>query len=187
MKQAKVLSENDIRKVLESIKKRAYSDRNRCIFLLGMFTGMRIGEIAALKTNDVFDDNYNIKDEIVLSKEQTKGNSSRIVLLNTNAKNEIIRYHRVFPRKLRDPLFVSKSGKMFSPNSLCQVMGRIYNKSNISNATSHSMRRTFLTNLADKGISIHILAALAGHKNISTTMVYLNANINHMRSAIELI
>ena len=49
------------------------------------------------------------------------------------------------------------------------------------------MRRTFLTNLANKGVSIHVLAALAGHRNVSTTMVYLSANENVMRAAVELL
>ena len=40
---------------------------------------------------------------------------------------------------------------------------------------------------AFKGVSVHVLAALAGHRNISTTMVYLHANATVLRAAVELI
>lgn len=77
--------------------------------------------------------------------------------------------------------------RVFSSNSLCQLFARIYSDSGVDAATSHAGRHYFLTSLADKGVSIHVLAALAGHKNISTTMVYLTANANVMRAAVELI
>ena len=67
------------------------------------------------------------------------------------------------------PLFVSKWGKAMSPNSLVQVFGRFYKLAGLSNASSHSGRRSFLTGLAHKGVNMRVLAALAGHKNISTT------------------
>ena len=67
------------------------------------------------------------------------------------------------------------------------MFARLYRDSGIDAATSHAGRHYFLTTLADKGVSIHVLAALAGHKSISTTMVYLTANANVMRAAIELL
>ena len=59
--------------------------------------------------------------------------------------------------------------------------------SGIDQATSHAGRHFFLTSLAEKGVSVHVLAALAGHRNISTTMVYLHANATVLRAAVELI
>jgi len=104
------------------------------------------------------------------------------------AQAEIGRYLRGRARDEADtPLFVSKLAKRFSPNSLVQVFGRLYDACGLDAASSHSMRRTFLTNLANKGVSIHVLAALAGHRNVSTTMVYLTANENVMRAAVELL
>lgn len=187
MKQAKMLSEKDITKVLAVINRSSFSSRNKCMFMLGIMTGMRVGEIASLYVSDVVDGNGEIKDQIVLKKHQTKGNSSRTVILSEKAQSEIQKYLILNKKTNNQALFVSKAGNMFTANSLCQVFGRIYKKSGISNATSHSTRRTFLTSLANKGVSIHILAALAGHKNISTTMVYLSANQGIQRSAVELL
>jgi integrase/recombinase XerD len=57
----------------------------------------------------------------------------------------------------------------------------------VSGASSHSGRKTFLTTLANKGISIHILASLAGHRSIAVTNRYLTANDDLKRNAVELV
>ena len=53
MRQAPVLSEKDIKRVLQKCTQTAYPQRNRCVFMLGWLSGMRIGEIAALCVGDV--------------------------------------------------------------------------------------------------------------------------------------
>ncbi|MDP4300215.1 tyrosine-type recombinase/integrase, partial [Leptothrix discophora] len=53
-------------------------------------------------------------------------------------------------------------------------------------ATSHSGRRTFITNLAAQGVSVRVLAALAGHRSIQTTQRYIDVNDNMLRRAVEL-
>jgi integrase/recombinase XerD len=63
----------------------------------------------------------------------------------------------------------------------------MYKRAGINGASSHSGRKTFLTSLANKGISIHILASLAGHKSIAVTHRYLIANDEMKRNAVELI
>lgn len=186
MKQAQVLSEKDVKRVLSAIAKRSYSTRDRAMFLLTLLAGMRVGEVAALRVSDVYEDDGRVKDQIVLTKHQTKGNEARVVLLNTQVQEELRMYARTLTRKNDEPLFVSKWGTQMSANSLVQVFGRFYKQAGLSNASSHSGRRSFCTKLCEAGTSIHIVAALAGHKHISTTAVYLIANPNIMRKAVEL-
>jgi integrase/recombinase XerD len=57
----------------------------------------------------------------------------------------------------------------------------------MTGATSHSGRRTFITKLADKGVGVRVLMALAGHRNITTTQAYIDVNDDMKRSAVELI
>ncbi|MEO7861503.1 MAG: site-specific integrase, partial [Nitrospirales bacterium] len=71
--------------------------------------------------------------------------------------------------------------------SLVQVFGRFYARSGLSNASSHSGRRSFLTSLAEKGVNVRVLAALAGHKNISTTQRYIETGEHQLRAAVELL
>ena len=187
MKQAQVLSERDVKAVLATIARSAYPARNRCMFLLALYSGMRVGELAALNIGDVLDSKGKVRDQIQLKPHQTKGRHARTVLLNSLAQAELERYLRDRSADSTEALFVSKVGRRFTPNSLVQVFGRLYDGCGLNAASSHSMRRTFCTRLAERGTAIHIIAALAGHRNVATTMVYLTANENMMRNAVELV
>ena len=61
------------------------------------------------------------------------------------------------------------------------------NLGEISGATSHSGRRSFITELAAKGISVRVLAELAGHQSIATTQRYIDINHDMLRNAVELV
>jgi integrase/recombinase XerD len=69
---------------------------------------------------------------------------------------------------------------------MCHLFKDIYEDCGIENASSHSGRRTFITNLASKGVGVRVLAALAGHASISTTQRYIDINDHQLRSAVEL-
>jgi integrase/recombinase XerD len=155
------------------------------LFLLALHSGMRVGELAALNVGDVVDSKGKLRDQIMLKPHQTKGRHARTVLLNSLAQAEIERYLRGRDAEAQQPLFKSKVGKRFTPNSLVQVFGRLFDACGLDAASSHSMRRSFCTRLAEKGTAIHLIAALAGHRSPSTTMIYLTANPNMMRNAVE--
>jgi len=53
--------------------------------------------------------------------------------------------------------------------------------------SSHSGRRTFITTLANKGVSVRLLASLVRHANISTTQRYIDVNDEMKRNAVELV
>jgi integrase/recombinase XerD len=187
MKQAQVLNERDVKRVLAAIAKRSYGTRDRAMFMLSYLAGMRVGEIAALTVSDVYEADGRVKEQIRLSPTQTKGSEARTVLLNNHAQEEMRLYARTLARNAEQPLFVSKCGKQMCANSLVQVFGRFYRQAGLSNASSHSGRRSFLTGLAHKGVNVRVLAALAGHKNISTTQRYIEVGDHQLRAAVEMV
>ena len=188
MKQAQVLTEKDMKRVLAHIVRRPFAARNKCMLQLSWLTGMRVGEIAALSVSDVLDADGNVRSQIQLRADQTKGDSARTVLLNAQAQTELsIFLHKGKKLHESDPVFQSRVGKRFSANSLCQVFLRIYDEAGLDKATSHSGRRTFITTLAHKGVNVRVLAALAGHRSIATTQRYIELNDNVLRAAVELI
>jgi integrase/recombinase XerD len=63
----------------------------------------------------------------------------------------------------------------------------LYKRAGVIGASSHSTRRTFITNLAAQGISVRVLASLAGHRSLQTTMQYIDANDDMKRKAVELV
>ena len=188
MSQAKILNAAELRRVLDYVATRKHSARNRAMLLLTHFAGMRVGEVAALRINDVLNGDSTIKDEVRLMPEQTKGKHARTVYLNERMQKEIGQYLRVL--RIKDPtkpLFYTQKQAGFSANSLTQYFFYLYRAVGIDGASSHSGRRSFLTGLANKGTAIHILKSLAGHRNISTTASYLYSNPSQLKAAVELI
>ena len=87
-----------------------------------------------------------------------------------------------------DRLFVryTKSAR-FSANTATQKLQRLYVRAGITGGTSHSGRRTWLTTLSQKGVSVFMLADMAGHAYIQTTQRYVTVNDEVKPSAAELI
>lgn len=188
MAQAKTLTQVEIDQVLRYCALTRYKERNRALVLTSFWSGMRVGEIAALRVCDIQSDDGTIKTEVRLAAAQTKGNYGRVVFLNDKLRAELAQF--IAHRRVRDttqPLFWSEKSAGFSANSLTQWFHWTYKKAGISGASSHSGRRTFITNLASKGIGVRVLASLAGHRSIAVTQAYIDVNDDMKRRAVELV
>ena len=76
MKQAKLLTDAEFKRLTAVINSLRYQSRNHTIIALSFYAGLRACEIAALRIGDVFDPEGNVKDTIYLSSSQTKGSDS---------------------------------------------------------------------------------------------------------------
>ena len=187
-KQAKTLNERELQRLLDFVNKTKNAKRNRVILLLTHLAGMRIGEVAAVRVCDVLASDGTVRDEINLTAAQTKGNRSRSVLLNERMQAEIASY--ISTVRVRDPkqaLFATQRSAAFTANSLTQVVNGIYKQAGMDGCSSHSGRRGFLTNLAEKGVSVRVMMALAGHANMATTQRYIDLRPGVLRNAVELV
>jgi len=189
VKQAQVLTEQDMKRVLKRCGPYGFGPRNRCMMMLSWLGGMRVGEIAALKVGDVLSPDAQVRDEIQLKADQTKGSYGRTVLVNSQLKAEIATYLRTAKEapERACPLIPSKSGRHFSANGLCHRFLELYDEVGLDRATSHSGRRTFITTLAHKGVNVRVLAELAGHRSIAVTQRYIDLNEKVLRAAVELL
>ena len=191
-KQAKTLTTTELRRVLDYTATRKHSARNRALLMTTHLSGMRVGEVASLRNSDVLDGEGNIRNEIRLSAEQTKGNEARVVFVNDKLRKELELYTRLFDKAAINPavkFFYSQKRKSdgFTANTLTQFFHYLYKRAGIVGASSHSGRRTMISTLAAKGISVRLLASLAGHRNISTTQAYIDVNDDMKRKAVELV
>ena len=191
-KQAKTLTTTELRRVLDYTATRKHNARNRALLMTTHLSGMRVGEVASLRNSDVLDAEGNIRTEIRLSAEQTKGNEARVVFVNDKIRKELELYTRFMDKANINPLvkfFYSqkKASDGFTANTLTQFFHYLYKRAGVDGASSHSGRRTFITNLASKGVGVRVLMSLAGHKNISTTQAYIDVNDDMKRKAVELI
>jgi integrase/recombinase XerD len=190
MAQAKTLTASELDQLLNYIHTRKYAARNRSMMLLTHWAGLRIGEVACLRWCDVTSSDGQVKDEIRLLPDMTKGRHARTVFVSAKLKAELQAYADQAKCVNRSyPFFASqKSIKAgFSANSLSQTIALLYEGAGLEGASSHSGRRTFLTNLANKGTAIHLLKTLAGHRSIQTTATYLYSSPTQLRAVVELV
>ena len=188
MAQAKSLTQAEIDQVLRYISTKKFAFRDRAMFLTSCWSGMRVKEIAALRIKDVANEDGTIKAEVRLAADQTKGSHGRTVFLPQKLRDELTAY-LALRSGVRDehPLFVTAGRRAFSPNVMAQHFHYLFRRAGVSGASSHSMRRSFITNLANQGIGVRVLASLAGHRSIAVTQRYIDVNDDMKRRAVELV
>lgn len=188
MAQAATLNEAQIKRALRYCQSRRYVTRDSTILLFSLYTGLRAKELAALRVGDVYNEDGTVRPQFTLRAEQTKGARTRTVFVN-----KVLRTHLVLYAQWRrstnaaEPLFRSQKGGHFSANTMCQLFLNIYKACGLSDASSHSSRRTFITRLANKGVGVRVLAALAGHSSIAVTQRYIDVNDAQLANAVELL
>lgn len=188
MSQAKTLTPAEIEHVLAHIAQRSYPLRNRVMFLTGLWSGMRVGEISSLTISDVMNPDRSVKAEVRLTADQTKGRQPRTVFLPQKLQDELAAYLVLrTDAQPHHPLFVTAGRKRFSANVMAQHFHYLFKNAGIAGASSHSMRRSFITNLAARGIGVRVLASLAGHRSIAVTQKYIDVNDEMKRYAVELV
>ena len=190
MATAKSLTPAEIEKVLAHISESSNPQRNRAMFMVGLMAGLRCNEIAGLKVEDVVNPDGTVKGEIYLSAQRTKHNHARTVFVSSRLQSELASYiatKSIFSPS--QPLFSIQVSprKAFTASTMTQYFFWLFKKCNVPHGSSHSLRKTFLTSLANQGVSVFVLASLAGHRSISTTQRYITVNDDIKRRAVELV
>ena len=96
MSQAKTLSAQELRRVLDFVSSRKHAARNRAMLLMTHYAGMRVGEVAALRVEDVLDKDGSVRGEIRLDADQTKGNRARVVVVGEKLRKELSKYLSIY-------------------------------------------------------------------------------------------
>ena len=198
MKQARTLNEKELNLLLLYINTRKHAVRDRAMVLMTYWAGMRIGEVAATKLKDVLANDGKVKHEINLTAEQTKGKYARTVVLADKLRNEIKAYLQTrfdtkelialtYSDHINQPLFATQKRAGFDNNTACYHFHMLYKAAGLEGASSHSGRRSFLTNLSAKSVPLKVLMELAGHRQAQTTMRYINVTSDMKRAAVELV
>ena len=185
---ARALTDKEIRLVLAQCNTRRHSARDRTLVQFSVLAGLRACELAALTVGDVYDEQGAARNSALLQVGQTKGHSARRVYINTELQRALKAYRPHMADTAHSaPLFATRFGTAFSANTMSQLFLDIYHSCGLHGCSSHSGRKTFITRLADKGVAVHLLAALAGHKHISTTQRYITVNEALLTRAVELV
>lgn len=167
----KVLSEEEVNKLLDINLINDFDYRNKAMLELMYSSGLRVSELIELNVNDIDIENASVR---IFG----KGSKERIVPLNeyaTNALNEYILYHRpnLFKHGENNYLFLNNHGNKMTRQGFFKILKKIAQEKGINKELSpHTLRHSFATHLLAHGADLRSIQELLGHSDISTTQIY---------------
>lgn len=147
-------------------------------------TGIRIGELVALKWSDIDFENRilrisrttnQIDGEWIVGTPKSKAGEREIPLTNEaisilNKIKENRKSNDVVPIQYHDFVFTSKKGTPIDNASYNSALRKICEKAEIPHISMHTLRHTFATRCIEAGMQPKVLQSILGHSSIDTTM-----------------
>lgn len=195
-KQAKVLTDKQQHIIFTHFESTRYPLRNKIIFLLSFKEGLRAKEIANLTWDMVCDSNGNINNVLHLTNQICKGkHSGRIIPLHTELKSllcALLKQISVMDSfNLQQRIITSERSNRVSAQSIVNFFQNLYKTIGFEGCSSHSGRRTFITNAAkiigQAGGTLNDIKLLAGHSSLNTTQRYIEYNTDAQRKIVEMV
>lgn len=178
----------------------AASNEKELPALLSLYTGMRLGEVCALKWSDIDWENSTITIRRTVQRiAQTRntGDSKTMLMIGTPKS---LRSHRVLPipefvlRRLRAVMKEKEASEYVfgamahpaEPRTVQRRFQRQMEKLGISGVHFHTLRHSFATRLLELGVDIKTVSVLLGHGSVKTTLdFYAHSLIENQRAAVE--
>lgn len=172
-----VMSEREVMELLAQVK----NPKHRCILSLIYSAGLRVGEVVALRIEDIDSDGE------VIRIRGAKGKKDRISLLSGRLLEQLRDYYRMYqPRKW---LFEGMPGRRYSTRSIQAAFRSAKESAGIHRpVTVHTLRHSFATHLLERGTDIRIIQTLLGHANSKTTEIYTHVTkrtLGRIRSPLD--
>lgn len=192
-RQAKVVSARQQALVLHHVGSTRHPERDRVLVLLSFRAGLRAKEIANLTWAMVTDARGEVGEEIALEDRASKGRGGRRVPLHQTLREALVdlQARRGSQARMDWPVIYSERGRGMSAATVTNWFGRLYSTMGLAGCSSHSGRRTFITNAARKivqaGGSLRDVQQLAGHRNLNTTMAYIEGSSDAKRRVVDLL
>lgn len=200
-KQAKILSEAQIKATAQYLGTTRNPQRDLVLFYLSVKGGLRAKEIASLTWQMVTTAAGNIANSIELQNSASKGaGGGRTIPLNKDLKAALIalkefaaakRSAKGFTFDLATNVIASERGDRLSPNSVAHWFKRLYRGLSFDSCSSHTGRKTAITkwarNISRVGGSLKDVQELAGHKNLATTQRYIIGDTAAKRKLVDLV
>ena len=193
-KQAKIITDKQVRAVLAELDTRRYPLRDRVMFLLSIKAGLRAKEVASVTWGMLTDAEGQIADLIALENKASKGKGGgRHIPIHPDLKAALIALHGDRGEKARPdmPVVHSERDRGLSAAAVVVWFHRLYGDLGMVGCSSHSGRRSFITRAARKisevGGSLRDVQQLAGHASLGTTARYIEADAEAQRKVVALI
>lgn len=162
------------------------NDRNYVMFLLGIYTGLRISDILKLRVKDVIDlthkkDKRKIKKQIILREQKTS--KQKIIKINPILKEPLEEY--VQDKEMYEYLIKSRQGfnKPISRKRAYEILKELGEIFDVESLGCHSMRKTFGYHYYKQTKDIALLQKIFNHSSPAITLAYIGIDQDRMNKA----
>lgn len=164
--------------------------------LLTIHTGLRIGELCALKWSDINFDTQLLHINKTMIRTYTKEDGSKLNItapktrssIRTIPLNKWIMQYAVLLRGSDNEYIVTGKEKYIEPNKYRLYYNRQLKDLDLPHRKFHSLRHTFATRCIECGCDYKSLSELLGHSNVSITMnLYVHPQMELKRKCVELL
>ncbi len=187
-RQAKTFTPAMLRRMLAYVGATEFTARDRVIILLSVKAGLRACEIARLDWSMVLDARGQITSFIEVRDAIAKKRGGRRIPLHDDLKRALTKLKG--RNSASGPVIRSARGGAMRPNSIVNWFVALFNALEFEGCSSHSGRRTFITNTARNahrtGCSLRDVQLLAGHKSIEVTQAYIDGHTSGQRRLVAL-
>lgn len=166
-----------------------------CGIILSLLTGMRIGEICALKWSDIDLKKRQINVNKTLQRICLKNEKSKIQIGNTKTSsglrcipisNFLYDFLVSIKPTSRDTYFLTNSTSPKEPRNYRKIYGTLLKKLKIKSTTFHALRHTFATRLIENKVDIKTISELLGHSSTNITIsIYVHSEYSTKRKAVK--
>ena len=176
----KVLSEEDINKLLDINTHDSISYRNKTMLELMYSSGLRVSELLTLTISNI---DLNMNTVRIFG----KGSKERIMPIDDIASKYLFEYINLYrntllKNKTSDILFLNSRGEKLSRQGFFKILKGIALEKGINKDISpHTIRHSFATHMLNHGADLRSIQTMLGHENIETTQIYTHVSNNYVK------
>ena len=181
--QAKILSQEEIELLFND---GLQTDRDRALFGVCLYTACRIAEACSLMVKDIYTNTGTVRSTINFRKANTKGKlQTRTIPVIEDLRSLLLSWK---PHAGQTYLFPGRHRchhwKHLQSDSADRILREAFDRAGIEGASTHSFRRTALTQMSNAGIPLRIIQEISGHSNLDQLQKYLEVKPDQVRGAI---
>lgn len=200
-KQIEVLTVDEQAKYMHALEK----ENKRMLLLTILYSGMRVGEVIALKWKNVDLDKgtiticesykhvkqYDYKGDgtyIIDKKEPKTQKGNRVIPIPKFLSTELKNYQLATPKNAEGLVFCSSRGTPLLYNRINDANKRVCKEAGINSMGLHALRHTYATRAIENGIDVKTVSELLGHEDIETTLnLYVHPTDDTKRQAADIL
>lgn len=159
------------------------TNRDRALFGVCLFTACRINEACTLKTVDVYDTSGRVRPYLLIRKGSTKGKlATRSIPVILDLRALLTNY---YPGEGQVYLFPDRFHRgHINSDSAARILRQACQRVGIEGVSTHSFRRTALTQMSNNGTPLRIIQEVSGHKDLSQLQKYLEVGESQVLGAV---